>query len=57
MSEWKRETPGMFYLFIFILCCDTAAEDKNYRGFNKGTIEILDVHDVLSGYFTVRRKK
>jgi len=44
-----------FYLFIFDLACCTAAEDKNYRGFNKLTIDILDVHDCFSGYFTTKK--
>ena len=41
----------MFYLFIFILCCVNATDEK-YKGFNKITIEILNVHEEYSGWFT-----
>ncbi len=46
---------GMFHFFIFDLACITS-NDKKYRGFNKVTIEILVVHEVFWGYFTVHKK-
>ena len=42
----------MFYFFFFDLACRTAQEDKGYKGFNKITIEILNVHECFAGWFT-----
>jgi len=46
----------MFYLFIFGLACINAA-DKKYCGFNKLTIDVLDVHECFSGWFTEKKIK
>jgi len=44
-----------FWSWFWDLVCITAQEEPDYRGFSKATIEILNVHDCFSGWFTERR--
>lgn len=45
----------MFYFWIFDLACRTVQEEKGYKGFSKRTIEILNVHEYYSGWFTKKK--
>ena len=45
----------MFWLFISDLALRTAQEDLHYKGFNKETIELLNMIEPLAGFFAAIR--
>jgi len=46
----------MFYIFLIDWCCLTAIEDKNFCGFNKITIQFLDIHEFTCGWFVEKKQ-